>query len=266
MPPMTTPMGVTTTMHITTPMLWATLLAAGAVAADPAPVATDAPVHHVPRAAAPPPLDGAWDGPDWGRVPAAGVELFSPKSSDHRPRTRVKLQYDDAGLYLLFRVDDRYVRAVAGDPANQVCHDSCVEFFVEPVAGRGYYNFEFSCGGWMLAAYKESPAFLATGARDHGGHLGADARRSIRIQHSLPAQIDPEIAEPTTWTLGAFIPWSVFEPALGDVRPQPGATWRANFFKCGTKTSHPHWAAWSPKSGKVGFHEPALFGELVFDD
>ena len=22
--------------------------------------------------------------------------------------------------------------------------------------------------------------------------------------------------------------------------------WRANFYKCGDDTSHPHWAAWSP--------------------
>lgn len=247
-------------------MFWMAILAVGtAGAADPAAEETDRPVHHVVRAAAPPPLDGDWDGPAWGPAPALAVELFSPRSSDHRPRTQAKLQYDDAGLYLLFRVEDRYVRAVAGDPGNQVCKDSCVEFFVQPAASRGYYNFEFSCGGWMLARYNEAPAFKATGGKDHSGDLGAEARGSIRIHHSLPARIDPEIAEPTTWMLGAFLPWTVFEVALGDVRPSPGGAWRANFFKCGSHTSHPHWAAWSPKSGTVGFHAPALFGEIVFD-
>jgi hypothetical protein len=244
----------------------AVLLAARAAGAgEPSPPAAETPSHHVARAPAPPPLEGPWDGPAWRDVPALGVELFSAKSTDHRPRTEAKLQYDDAGIYVLFRVEDRYVRAVAGDPGNQVCKDSCVEFFVQPVAGRGYYNFEFSCGGWMLARYNEAPAFIRGGGADGGGDLAPEVRGAIRIHHSLPERIDPEIAAPTTWTLGAFIPWTVFEAALGDVRPRPGVSWRANFFKCGSHTSHPHWAAWSPKAGKVGFHAPELFGELVFD-
>ena len=33
----------------------------------------------------------------------------------HFPDTRVKLAYDDQAIYLMFRVQDRYVRAQAQD-------------------------------------------------------------------------------------------------------------------------------------------------------
>ena len=42
-----------------------------------------------------------------------------------------------------------------------------------------------------------------------------------------------------------------------------GATWRANFYKCGDETSHPHWLSWSPVK-ELNFHAPDDFGELKF--
>ena len=38
---------------------------------------------------------------------------------------------------------------------------------------------------------------------------------------------------------------------------------RANFYKCGDKTAHPHFLSWSPVSTeKPDFHRPEFFGEL----
>ena len=51
--------------------------------------------------------------------------------------------------------------------------------------------------------------------------------------------------------------------------PLPGMqdqTWRANFYKCGDATSHPHWASWNPIGEKLSFHKPEYFGEIVFAD
>ena len=41
----------------------------------------------------------------------------------------------------------------------------------------------------------------------------------------------------------------------GGAPPVPGDRWRANFYKCGDETSHPHWASWSPV-GRLDFHRP----------
>jgi len=39
---------------------------------------------------------------------------------------------------------------------------------------------------------------------------------------------------------------------------------RANFYKCGNETSHPHWLSWMPLAER-NFHDPSSFGQLVFD-
>ena len=43
-----------------------------------------------------------------------------------------------------------------------------------------------------------------------------------------------------------------------------GRAWRANFYKCGDQTSHPHWAAWSPVD-ELNFHLPRCFGTIAFE-
>ena len=41
---------------------------------------------------------------------------------------------------------------------------------------------------------------------------------------------------------------------------------RANFYKCGDKTAHPHYLSWSPiDTPKPDFHRPDFFGELLLD-
>ncbi|MDD3966848.1 MAG: carbohydrate-binding family 9-like protein [Candidatus Marinimicrobia bacterium] len=44
----------------------------------------------------------------------------------------------------------------------------------------------------------------------------------------------------------------------------PGSRWRANFYKCGDKTSHPHWGSWQALDILI-FHQPESFGILEFD-
>ncbi len=38
-----------------------------------------------------------------------------------------------------------------------MCRDSCVELFLEPKPGRGYFNFEFNCAGTLMACHVEDP-------------------------------------------------------------------------------------------------------------
>src|SRR5436190_18492684 len=97
-----------------------------------------------------PALDGDWDGHAWSGVPSLPIDRFHPRSSDHRPATTAKLCYTADALHLLFHVRDRYVKSVATQYGDRVCRDSCVEFFVQPKPGLGYFNFETNCGGTML--------------------------------------------------------------------------------------------------------------------
>lgn len=206
----------------------------------------------------------AWDGPYWGVVPALPIENFRPESSDHRPVVRARLVYTDEALSGLFRVEDQYVRAVATGFHDNVCRDSCVEFFFKPDRGEGYFNFEFSCGGAMLCFYVTDPNRLGLGPVKGSVPLDEMLCRQVRIDTSLPERIEPEIAEPTTWTLGFTIPYSVLEAHTGPLGDLAGRTWMANLYKCGDKTSHPHWASWNPVD-ELNFHLPRCFAPLIFE-
>ena len=214
------------------------------------------PVRHRPR------FDGAWDGPVWKNTGIMEVAHFRPESSDHHPRTQVKMLYGLEGLYGIFRVDDQYVRCIHRRHQDPVYKDSCVEFFVQPNGKVGYFNFEFNCGGTLLASYVLDPARIGKGLANCFP-LSKEDVRQIRIYHSLPKKTDPEIQEAVTWYLEFNIPFSLFERFTGPLDVKSGMIWRGNFYKCADETSHPHWASWSPVDD-LNFHLPHCFGKLVF--
>ena len=86
----------------------------------------------------------------------------------------------------------------------------------------------------------------------------------VKIFHSLPEIVDPEITAPTTWFLEFKIPFSILEEYCGPIGNVAGTEWRANLYKCGDKTSHPHWASWAPIT-KLNFHLPDCFVPVVFE-
>ena len=205
---------------------------------------------------------GAWDGPVWKRVKTLDVAHFRPESSNHRPQTRAKLLYGPEGLYGLFRVEDRYVRCVHRRHQDAVYKDSCVEFFVQPQRSVGYFNFEFNCGGTVLASYVIDPRRTENGFADFTRFTKDDVRQ-VRIYHSQPKITEPEVRTPLTWFLEFYIPFSLMEKFAGPLEIHPGMTWRGNLYKCADETSHPHWAAWSPVD-VLDFHLPRCFGEFHF--
>ena len=219
--------------------------------------------YTIAEATAPPELSGSWDGPVWRSISVLAVDVYRPESGSHRPVTECKLCYDRDRLYGIFRVADCFIRCVHSGFQAAVYKDSCVEIFVEPKAGSGYFNFEFSCGGALLASYVTDPTRVAGRVKAFTS-LAPEETGRIGIFHSLPAVVDPEITEPGVWTLEFSIPVSVLETYVGIIGDLPGQIWRANFYKCGDETSHPHWGAWAPV-GALNFHRPADFGMLRFE-
>lgn len=210
-----------------------------------------------------PEFKGLWDGEVWLKAPELEVSHFRPESSDHRPLTRTKLLYSPEGLYGLFCVNDRYIRCVHRRFLDPVYKDSCVEIFIQPTGVKGYFNFEFNCGGTLLASYIENPTRTRSGFKKCWRLKKQDGRQ-ITIYHSLPSLIEPERKIPATWYLEFFIPFSLIEKYVGHTLDiHPGVVWRANLFKCADDTSHPHWAAWSAVDDH-DFHLPHCFGKIEF--
>jgi hypothetical protein len=210
-----------------------------------------------------PELRGSWDGPAWMQADMLELAHFRPEGSRHRPKTFVKLLYNAEGIFGIFRVEDRYVRCVHTRYGDPIYKDSCVEFFVKPKADKGYFNFEFNCGGAFLCNYITNPDRTPGGFREFV-RIPEEEGRHIIVDHSLPEIVEPEIKDGVTWTLEFFVPFGLIEKYIGEIGDVAGSQWKANLYKCGDETSHPHWASWQPVP-KLNFHTPECFGAIRFD-
>ena len=180
---------------------------------------------------------------------------------DHKPKTQAKLLYDDQFIYVIFRVEDKFVRAVSQKYHDLVCKDSCVEFFFTPGAdiSLGYFNIEINCGGTMLFSHQITRGIDTTAVSD------SDCDK-VEIFHSESRIVEPEKQEPTTWIIEYRVPIGILEKYCPVAKPAPGVIWRANFYKCADDTSHPHWLTWSVVDKSTpDFHRPEFFGTLEFE-
>ena len=205
-------------------------------------------------------IDGNWDKPQWQKAIAVDLMNYMGELPKFRPSVQAKMMYDDSNVYVIFKVQDRYIRCVANEINGRVWEDSCVEFFFSPDTKfpEQYFNLETNCGGTPLMHYHVIP-------RKENADLVLEDIKKVEIAHSMPQRVDPEITEPVTWTLEYRIPLNMLEKVSNVTRPKQGVTWRANFYKCADKSSNPHWITWSPvENDKPNFHLPRYFGTLEF--
>ena len=209
-----------------------------------------------------PQINADWHKPFWRDVESVKIDLSHwPVQSEYTPHAEVKLQYDAKNIYVIFRVQHRYVRAVTSQTNGEVWKDSCVEFFFapNPDCPKAYFNLETNCCGILLAQYH-------TGPRQNSRSLNVDDTLQIEIASSASGPIRNEIAKPLTWTLEYAVPFKMLSKYDGVVRPETGVIWKGNFYKCADKSSRPHWLAWSPiESSAPDFHLPQFFGTLEFE-
>ena len=199
-------------------------------------------------------IDGKWDKRQWRNIKAIEINNFIRAEPKFRPSVHAKMMYDDENIYVIFRVQDRYVRVITKDIGGPVWKDSAVEFFFSPDSSLplSYFNLEVNGGGTPLLGFRAKKPEV-------------EDIKKIEIGHSLPQIVDPEITEPVTWTLEYRIPFVMLEKYSNVTRPKPGVEWRANFYKIAEINSNPHYLTWSViKDPKASFHSPPFFGTLKF--
>ncbi len=217
--------------------------------------------YSIQRIDAPAPLENPWSQPVWQQAPIVAVDQCVGGEYDHQPLVQARVLYDAEALYVAFRVEDQYVRAVAETWHGRVCRDSCVEMFFTPGPDTsvGYFNVEVNCGGTMLLHFQPAPA-------EDIQKMPVEQCEKIEIWHELPKIIDPEIAEPTIWQVAYRLPLEVLAPFVEVESPKAGVVWRGNFYKCADQTSQPHWLSWSfIDTPGPNFHRPDSYGELRFE-
>ena len=206
-------------------------------------------------------INADWNKLQWKYIEAIDLSNSMGEVPAFRPVVKVKMMYSNENIYVIFKVEDRFIRCVTKDVNGPVCEDSAVEFFFSPDEGapEKYFNFETNCGGTPLMFYNIVPR------KDFKILDPADIHQ-IEIAHSLPQIINPEIERSVTWTIEYRIPLRLLKKYANVTQPKPGSTWKANFYKCADKTSNPHYLTWAHiNNDKPDFHLPQFFGDLKFE-
>lgn len=179
-----------------------------------------------------------------------------PIAFPYAPSANFSIAYDDEALYIRFRVIEQCTAARVGVDQGPVWTDSCVEFFVS-FDDSGYYNFEFSCIGKLLLAFrKEKPAPEPAPAE-----ILALVKRHSTIGDEC---FDERTGDELDWELNVKIPREAF--FKHNIESFAGISARANFYKCGDNLSKPHYLSWAPiDADKPNFHLPQFFGTLKFE-
>ena len=201
----------------------------------------------------------AADHPQWQAAEELTIDYVFAQSSDHHPRTTVKVLHDGSNIGGIFTVDDCYVIGKTTQDQQQVCLDSCVEFFFHPQGDERYFNLEMSCNGHILLYH------ITNCRKGIFDELPLGDLRSIVRNSTLPKRVDPEITTPTKWSLSFYFPMTLVVKHAPQVSMQlSGQHWHGNFTKCANNSSHPHWISWQ-KLSKLEFHSPLEFGEIIFE-
>lgn len=205
-------------------------------------------------------IDSVWQKAEWQAIEEIELNCNMGEIPKFRPTVKAKMMYDLDNLYVIFQVEDRFVRCVTYEYNGPVWEDSCVEFFFSPDSGspEKYFNLEINCGGTPLMFYNLIPRKVYN-VLDHTD------LKNIEIASSMPGIVDPEIIEPVKWTLEYRLPLDLLKKYAEITQPAKGVIWRANFYKIADKTSNPHYLTWSfVDHAEPEFHLPAFFGKLIF--
>lgn len=171
----------------------------------------------------------------------------------YAPLTTFTIAHSSTAIYIDFFVRCNYLRAENTANQSPVSQDSCVEFFVAPHNDALYYNFEFNCIGAINASHRTE--------RKNPTRLDDDTLARIRRYASCGSRPFREMEGIFAWNLVVAIPLDLI-----GVTYTPGMTMGANFYKCASATSAPHYLTWNPvTSERPDFHRPRDFGTLVLE-
>lgn len=185
--------------------------------------------------------------PDWSAVPTAQLQhtgwlIPCPVAA------WFQACHNGEYLFLRLEAEESPIRATLTGKLDQVCNDSCLEFFFAPLMDdKRYFNFECNPLGNM--------------------YLGFGAERPTRVRQIVKNpdmfQIQPFTTE-KGWGVTLAIPADFIRLYMPEFQLSGQAA--ANIYKCGDETEVPHYLAWSPLTCEnPDYHRRQDFGTLIFE-
>jgi hypothetical protein len=144
--------------------------------------------------------------------------------------------------------EEHPIRATLTGLLDQVCNDSCLEFFFAPsTEDPRYFNFEWNPLGTLNLGF---------------GGLRANRVRQIVKQPDQLFQAKTWV-QGDRWGVRFRIPAEFIRRYFPDF--QLCGQSACNFYKCGDQTERPHYLAWSPLTCETpDFHRRQDFGIIRY--
>ena len=187
------------------------------------------------------------DDVNWDDVPKAMVDKFGWGYDQYQPLTYARGVYaEDTGLVVKLTCHEENPRATLTEFMDDVCNDSCMEFFFAGDDPEDYANLEFNALGTQHTSLRKGEE---KGSIDKFTEIPHDEAKIYDDRWELTLTLTPE---------------NVLDITGKELKR--GATFRGNFYKCGDQCEVLHYGMWSEvKTEKPSFHQPAYFGELIIE-
>jgi hypothetical protein len=251
-----------------------------AARALPEPAIPFAPRSYVAsRTAQPLKVDGHLDEPAWQGAAWTEdfVDIEGPAKPAPRYRTRAKMLWDSANLYIAAELTEPDVWGTITERDAVIFRDNDFEVFIDPDGDtHQYYELEVNALGtaWDL--------FLPKPYRDNGHALNGWDIRGLQVGAQVQGTLNRPGDVDHGWTVELALPWAALgEAANTPAPPRAGDQWRINFSRVEWRTRvegsryvkvtdstsgrplpEDNWV-WSPQ-GVVNMHYPEVWGFVQF--
>ncbi len=193
------------------------------------------------------------DKKDFSLAQTAEICNFQWMDNGYAPKTQAWVVFvKGEGFHVRIRTYEKNPRATYKNYMDNVCGDSCLEFFFNfnPSESGEYINFESNALGTVNSS-------IGSGRHDRIPVLE-------KCWDSLP-EVNVTVEE-DWWQIEYLLDIERLEKAFGKIDINRGAKYRANFYKCGDETEFEHYGMWKPvEKPTPDYHCPETFGELILD-
>ncbi|MFC1485778.1 carbohydrate-binding family 9-like protein [Candidatus Latescibacterota bacterium] len=238
------------------------LITCGMVLSLNAAVQAQAPITEYPvyRSASPLRFDGKLTEMLWRKAPVA--VMVGTNGETLPQKTTVQVLWDDSYLYVGISGEDADAWTTFTEDDTNLWENEVFESFIDPEGlGHTYYEINVSPGGNLVDLFVTN-----AGERQNGQFVSMREWDCEGIQYRVFVDGDPAPnTEDKGWSAELMIPFSRLWTMAGE-HPNPGDTWRANFYRFDRNPANPKEATqscFSSTDGR-GFHTPWRFGKLTF--
>ena len=185
--------------------------------------------------------------PRWDAVTAAEQDFRWEDSFPSPYTTAFRLVHSPEGVTIRLETTEWPLRAMRTVCNEQICEDSCMEFFFTPNEEEKHYiNIEINPFG---------VTHIGIGEGRHGRTLLDVSEEGLAIETAIRFG--------RGWTACVFVPYIFLDKHFA----KHTATWRMNSYKCGDLTVAKHFSVWNPiELPKPDYHQPAFFGLLQLSE